>query len=115
MKVQMNSWVEVTIPTHLLELQAVREAMDHSIATVGGATLTTGRGYYVRKDDGSVDCEEVTVVRWDYDAYSPQYSDVLVSIAGVTSALLASGEESVLCRRHSRRRNPAYWSGLIFA
>lgn len=107
MSARLGSWVEVTIPSTRMQQDALRKALNNSVAIVGGATLTEGRGFYVRKDGGSTDYEHVIVVRWDFNIQREDIDQVLAAIREVVDALLELGEECVLRRRHY---GPVEWS-----
>ena len=117
MSARLGSWVEVTIPSTRMQQDAMRGALNNSVAIVGGATLTEGRGFYVRKDDGSTDYEHVIVVRWDFNIQREDIDQVMAAIRTVTDTLLELGEECVLHRRHYGPAEWAQWgytSELIF-
>lgn len=118
MNVRLDSWIEVTIPSTRMQDEGLRSALDNSVAVIGGATLTEGRGYYVRNDNGSTDYEHVIVVRWDFNIQREDIDQVMAATRKVVDKLLELGEECVLRRRHY---GPVEWtyggyaSDLIFS
>lgn len=112
---RLGSWVEVTIPSTRMADDNVRQAVDDSVAVVGGATITEARGFYVRHDNGSTDYEHVFVIRWDFNIESDRYTNVNYAIREVVNSLLQAGEESVLRRRfYANGVRGGYGSSLIF-
>lgn len=99
MNKHLGSWIEVTVPLARISLGSVDAALDVAIADVGGATLTESRGYYTR-EDGTVDYEEVTIVRFDFNIKSELFLKYRSSIKGLIDSLLDAGEECVLRRRY---------------
>jgi len=117
MSARLGSWVEVTIPSTRMQDEGLREALDKSVAVIGGATLTEGRGYYVRSDNGSTDYEHVIVVRWDFNIQREDLDEVMFAIRSVVDKLLNLGEECVLRRRYYgpvEWTHAGYTSELIF-
>ncbi|WAX24197.1 hypothetical protein P4_00039 [Xanthomonas phage P4] len=58
----------MTVPdSRLLNVQPEIAA---AVKLIGGATMTNGRGLYVRKDTGALDDEAVTVIRFDLNLQS---------------------------------------------
>lgn len=116
----LGSWIEVTIPTGRMPDTAVSDALARCVKVVGGATVTPACGFYIRDDNGQLDREQVSIVRWDFNT---ELSIAVIGAAdGVVSALLAAGEESVLRRRYFSARGSChgpiqigYQSELIFA
>jgi hypothetical protein len=114
--VNLGSWIEITIPAARFRESAVRAAFDETIKAVGGATMTEGRGIYVRKDNGLTDYEPVIVVRWDIGAGT--LTGAMYATHQLCLQLIYAGEESVLRRRYYEAAlsvNPGYKSELIFA
>jgi hypothetical protein len=106
----LGNFIEVLIPGTLMKETRVREAFDNSVIDLGGCTLTGGRGFYVRQDNGKIDAEHVITARWEY----AEEDDETASLATgkIVDALLEAGEESVLARGYSYGN---YYSKLIFA
>ncbi|UVB02991.1 hypothetical protein IVIADoCa2_14 [Xanthomonas phage vB_Xar_IVIA-DoCa2] len=107
MSARLGSWIEVTIPSTRMSDDGLREALDNTVAIIGGATLTEGRGFYVRNDNGSTDYEHVIVVRWDFNIQREDIDQVMAATRKVVDTLLELGEECVLRRRHY---GPVEWA-----
>lgn len=110
----LGNFIEVVIPSTRMQEARVRGAIDNSIIDLGGCTLTEGRGFYVREDNGKVDAEHVITARWEYadDDVRMRGWQARQSALRVAHALLSSGEESVLVRGYT---GGSYHSELMFA
>ena len=114
----LGSWIEITIPNQRMLDLAVSEALGNCVKVIGGATVTQGGGFYIREDNGQLDREQVSIVRWDFSDRDAR--TVLGCTDAVVTALLSAGEECVLRRRFYEQESPffggdGYKSELIFA
>ncbi|AMM44635.1 hypothetical protein [Xanthomonas phage f20-Xaj] len=111
MSLRLGSWVEITIPTS--RMLNVQPELAAAVQQVGGATITEGRGLYVRKDNGQLDDEAVSVVRFDINIRSDTIDETNAKLRAIVNRLLELGEESVL-RRRFYNGGGGYNSELIF-
>ncbi len=106
----LGNFIEVVIPSTRMQEIRVREALDNSVTDLGGCTLTEGRGFYVRQDNGKIDAEHVITARWEYAEEDGETASL--ATGKIVDALLEAGEESVLVRGYSHGN---YNSELMFA
>lgn len=109
----LGNFIEVVIPSTRMRDLRVEAALGYSVLELGGCTLTEGRGFYVREDNGKLDTEHVIVARWEFS--DDDSAKARWATRRVVTQLLACGEESVLRRRYYSYAADKYKSELIFA
>ncbi|WWO60232.1 hypothetical protein [Xanthomonas phage SB3] len=84
----------VTFPSQHEQVPIVKDIMLQLAIKLGGYTLTSGRGAYVRQDDGSLQLEPVTILTAYFDERTQSVAHELRRM--LVDKLHLVGEESVL-------------------